>query len=193
MTEEIELRYKIQTDEMVVSALRDLGAHAKGSKRIVDHWFLPLEINSQAEQDEWFDSGRGCGIRIRESFGIDGGVVTTMGTKRVNNEHGHKALSEAEVVVESFAKASLLLQMMDRREFLTIDKTRKTFELGEFEIVVDSILNYGVGVEIEYKGTRGIDEAFAKIKELAGKLGLGDGDQFEKSLTVDAMQVLAKY
>jgi predicted adenylyl cyclase CyaB len=152
-----------------------------------------LEIKSQVEQDDWFDSGRGCGIRIRESFGIDGGMVTTLGTKRVSNEHGHKALSEAEVVVESCARAALLLQMMDRREFLTIDKTRKTFELGEFEIAVDSILNYGVGVEIEYKGALGIDEAFAKIKELAGKLGLGDGDQFEKSLTVDAMQVLAKY
>jgi adenylate cyclase class IV len=191
--EEVELRYKVQSRESVLQKLTAIGAEKRGEKRVVDHWFLPPEVTNQTEQDEWFDSGRGCGIRIREVYKPDGSVEISLGAKRVSNEHGHKALAEAEVVVSGYQESLNLLNMMGRREFLTIDKTRMTFTLDDCEVVLDDIAEYGIGVEIEYKGDLPLEQAMERARACAERLGLTDADAFEKSLTVDAMHALARY
>jgi predicted adenylyl cyclase CyaB len=190
---EVELRYKIQDREKLEQGLRNLGFEKLQEKRVVDHWFIPPEVNSQQGQDEWFDSGRGVGKRIREIFLPDGQKTVSFGTKQVVNEHGHHALQETEKPCTSYEEARALPELAGLREFLVIDKTRATYTLTDFEIVIDDIANYGVGGELEYKGDRSPAEALQQIRELATKLGLLESDRSDKSLTVDAMHALAVY
>lgn len=193
MKQEIEIRYKLVDRTEFEQKLIVLGATRNSASRLVDHWFLPNEIRSAEAQAEWFDSGRGCGIRIREKITDSGVSETSLGTKRVTDPLGHKALSEAEVGVDSFAQAQRLLVMMDRREFLTIDKTRVTYTKDDFEITIDDIRGYGVGVEIELKREASAEEGVDAIQAFAKTLGLSEADEHEKSITVSAMQALAHY
>lgn len=190
---EIEIRYKLKDLSAFEAKLKAQGAEFVSEKRVVDYWFVPVEISNDKQQAEWFDSGKGCGLRIREVY--DGGKVASasLGTKRVTDPLGHKALSEAEVMVGSYEEAKKLLVMMDRKEFLVIDKIRKVFNLQQFEVVIDTIQNYGSGVEIELHEQLDPEEGVKKIAEFALSLGLSPEDEHEKSITVSAMHELAKY
>lgn len=193
-TQEIEIRYKLSNRVAFEELLRTMGVQPEGRVRVVDHWFIPNEITSSEAQVEWFDSGRGCSIRVREKYKGESVVHVSLGTKRVTDPLGHKALSEAEVGIESFDKAQSLLVMMDRKEFLTIDKTRATYRKDEFEITIDDIQGYGVGVEIELKQEEvSAEEGVQSIRAFAKTFGLTEADEYEKSITVSAMQALAHY
>lgn len=191
--QEIEIRYKVQDRSQLEAVLMEVGALLEGTSRLVDHWFIPVEVTSAQAQAEWFDSGRGCSIRVREKYEGESVVETSLGTKRVTDPLGHKALSEAEVQVESYAIARPLLAMMDRKEFLTIDKTRTTYRKDQFEITIDDIQGYGTGAEIELKEKATAEEGVEAIRTFAKTLGLTEADEHEKSITVSAMKALAHY
>ena len=83
--------------------------------------------------------------------------------------------------------------MMDRKEFLVINKQRAVYQIEHFEVSIDEIAGYGSGVEIEYKGDAVGLDAITEVRAFAVSLGLKEIDRHEKSITVSAMETLADY
>lgn len=191
---EIELRYKIKNSKDLEKRLLDIGAKVAYQSHIIDHWFIPVKIKNREQHDIWFDQKRGCGIRIREQDNAyTGRVVTTLETKRLSKEMNHNTFLEAEVTIDNYKKGETLLQMMDKKEFLTIDKTRVMYQYKNFKISIDEIQGYGSGIELELVTDKGRKIAIKEIEKLATELKLSKKDMFEKSTTVDAMNILANF
>lgn len=190
---EYELRYKLVDRARFEHALQERGATMVRQEHLIDHWFIPNEIKNADEQKKWFDEDRGCSVWIREIVLNDGSRKVVLGTKRIMGAEGHDSLAEAEVEVGDYEHAKGLLVMMDRKEFLTIDKQRAVYNLGEFEISLDEVKEYGVGVEIEYRGAATESDAIKAIQDFAATLDFVESDRHEKSITVSAMETLARY
>lgn len=192
-TIEVELRYQVTDVEVFKKKLLEQEAVFVRSEHIIDHWYIPHTIQNAEEQHEWFNVERGWSLRIREIEQEDGSMKTLVGSKRVVADDGHKGLAEAECEIESFSAAEPLIALMDRKEFLTIDKKRAVYTCGNFEIVIDDIKGYGVGTEIEMKTEMDKGEALQQIEAYAQTLGLTKDDEHELSITVSAMKDLAQY
>lgn len=191
---EIEQRYLIKSRKDLEKKLLDFGAIISYQAHVIDHWFLPINIKTREQHDEWFDKGRGCGIRIREQDnGYTGNIITSLETKRLTKSMNHNTFLEGAVTIESYEKTKAVLEMMDLREFLTIDKNRVMYKYKSFKICFDDIKNFGTGVEIEASGFATREKALKAIDAIANKLGFNKTDTLEKSMTVLAMQQLAKF
>jgi len=192
---EIELRYKIRNLKEIQIKLKALGAKLTKESHIVDHWFIPNYIKNMREEKGWFDVKRNTGIRIRENLDKKGKCIETkIDTKRMTLDMNHNTFLETSMIVESLNKAKEFIQTLDRKEYLTIDKERLVYIYKDFNISIDAIKDFASGIEIEYIGPNSTrDKVLKEIKEFALKLGLKDSMQFEKSLTVDAMDTLSKF
>lgn len=191
---EYEQRYMVKDGRTVQKKLLQMGAVVSYQAHLIDHWFLPRNITSRSAHDEWFDKKRGCGVRIREQDnGYTGKVTTTLEAKRLTEAMNHNTFLEAEVDVDAYEKAKMLLELMDLKEFLTIDKNRVMYEVEMFKISFDEVKGLGAGIEIEVAGIIERDTALAAIRAVAERLGISDKDKLEKSMTVLAMDTLAKF
>lgn len=192
---EIELRYKIKNLTEIKAKLKSLGAKLTKESHIIDHWFIPNHLRNMKEEIEWFDVKRNTAIRIRENIDKKGKCFETkIDTKRMTLDMNHNTFLETSMNVESLDKAKEFIQTLDRKEYLTIDKQRLVYIYKDFNISIDDIKDFASGIEIEYIGPNSTREKVLKeIKEFALKLGLKDKMQFEKSLTVDAMDTLSKF
>lgn len=191
---EVELRYLVTDVFALEHKLASIKAEISYHAHIVDHWFIPNYIKDRAGHDKWFDVERGCGIRIREQDnGYTGKMVTSLEVKRLTKIMDHSSFLEAETSVENYEKAKTLLDLMDRKEFLTIDKNRVVYKYKNFKIGVDTIKNFGTSVEIEIVGNYTHQDAILEIKKVAKKLGLTSKQLFDKSPTVSAMEKLADF
>ncbi len=195
-TIEVELRYKVHNINVIRKKLIDLGARLTDQSHIIDHWFIPIDIMTYKQQVVWFDVKRNTGMRIREYRNDSNSKLSsvTLDTKRLTLALNHNTFIETSMKVESYEKAKKFIEMIDRKEFLTIDKIRLLYKYDQFTFSIDTIKDYGSGVEIEYIGKPDSrSKILSEIESLAKKLGLKNSDKFDKSLTVDAMEKLARY
>lgn len=191
---EVELRYAVSDKDLLLSKITEIGGHEVKHTRTIDHWFIPNLVTNHQEQEQWFDHDRGISYSIREVIDAEGKVVKTIWrTKQIPEGGDHSALLETEEEIESYAVGKSKSELKDRKEFLTIDKERQVFAIDKCELTIDTLAEYGVGVEIEAQDESSKEILLEKIKKLAKKLGLEEGDRYEKSITVAAMQRLAKF
>ncbi|MDD3647878.1 MAG: CYTH domain-containing protein [Candidatus Dojkabacteria bacterium] len=192
---EIELRYLFKDRKLLEKRLLDLGAKISYHGHIIDHWYIPNRIKSREQEEEWFDKNRGCGLRIREQDnGYTGKVTVSLEAKRLTKEDmNHDTFLEAEIYVDSIENAKRLLELLDRKEFLVIDKNRIVYKYEDFKICIDDIKGFGAGVEIEIESCSTRETALEKIRSMAKRLGLQEKDRVAKSMTVLAFDKLAKY
>jgi predicted adenylyl cyclase CyaB len=190
----IEKRFLVDDRKALEKKLLELGVSVTSQARLIDHWFIPRLIKSREQHDDWFDSGRGCGVRIREVVsGFSDKRITTMETKRLTQSLNHNTFLESKVEVESYTNTKSVLEMMDLREFLTIDKSRVLYSRDNFKISLDEIKDYGTGVELEVSTFASREEALVEIDHLARLLGFEKNEELEKSMTVLAMDSLAVF
>lgn len=191
---EVELRYKVESVREIQKKLLDINARQVEQTHIIDHWFVPVNIKSLEEEIDWFDIKRNTGVRIREYINEYGNQISaSLETKRLTLAMNHDTFLETEMKVESYHKAKEFMEMLDRKEYLTIDKSRILFKHEDFTISIDSIKDFITGVEIEYIGLGNREEIIKIIENFASKLGLSKKDRFEKSMTTEAMKVLARF
>ena len=81
---------------------------------------------------------------------------------------------EYETVVEDVVAIRNILKALNFKEYLVIDKTRKTYEYkDEFEIALDKVKGLGYFIEIEAKKDLGdVEQTRKKIINLAKSLGV---------------------
>jgi predicted adenylyl cyclase CyaB len=191
---EIEKRYLLHDATKLSHRLLELGGTVAYQAHIIDHYFLPANIRNQKQHDIWFNEKRGCGVRIREQDnGYTGKVITSLETKRLTESLDHTLLIEAETDIESYDTCKRVLEMMDLKEFLTIDKNRVMYKLNEFKIALDDIKGFGAGVELEIATFTSQTEALKKLEELAETLHLHKKDLIKRSLTTLSMLKLARF
>ncbi len=191
---EVEIRFLTKNRQQVENKLISIGAKVTYHSHIIDHWFVPYYIKSLSENDEWFESAKGYGVRIREQDNnYQGKVSTTLEVKRLTSAKNHNTCIEHELDVQNYTEASNLLRLMEYKEFITIDKDRVVYTYKNLKIAVDEIKNFATGIEIEASGDLTREEALAEIRIFAEVLGLKKSEELEKTVTHLAMQKLAKY
>lgn len=147
------------------------------------------------EKNDWFDTGRGFGLRIREEDnGYTGKVATSIEIKRLATPYDHQTCIEEEVDVPNYKSALSLLSLMDMKEFSTLEKDRVVYKLDPFKIVIDVIKDFKTGVEIELMGDKKADEVLPEMRKLAVTLGLDiTKEMTDKSVTFLHMLQFAKF
>ncbi|OGC47955.1 hypothetical protein A2713_02400 [candidate division WWE3 bacterium RIFCSPHIGHO2_01_FULL_35_17] len=191
---EIELRYFVENRKSLEKKILDIGGIVNYHGHIIDHWFIPNHIKNREDHDIWFNKKRGTGIRIREQDnGYTGKITTSLEAKKLTSAMNHNTFLESEISVENYQQTRDFLELLDRKEFITIDKDRVIYKIENFKIVIDDIKNFRVGVEIEIENASTRDEAIKNIEGVATKLGLGEKNKTPISITVSAMDTLAKF
>lgn len=198
---EIERRYKIKDIDMMTDRLQERGLTLRDEKRIVDEWFVPFEVDSREKHDVWFDEEHGVAYRIRKTVSSDDMQDIILDSKQHTAANDHNTFNEEVVLRGDEAAMRELLEEKGYYNWLTIDKTRRFFDSAwpEMHITMDTVsgvkqeLGIDTVLEIEYSGDGTREQALAMIDEVATSLGLHADMLFEKSLTVESMQVLAKF
>jgi predicted adenylyl cyclase CyaB len=198
---EIEKRYKIHDVPAIIQRLAENAIHLVNQTRVIDEWFTPLRIQNQEQEEEWFDKDHGVAYRIRRTQMESGEFVVKVESKQLTDANNHDTFKEETLDITDYDAAHRYLEEMEYWNWLTIDKTRRTFASPdpEIQIVLDEIaglaekIGVGAALELEYEGSATRDEALAKLVAFSEGLGLSSDQLFDKSLTVEAMSELAKF
>lgn len=160
---EIELKFVI-TREQMTSILNDLEDIAKfeGEKRQIDTYYIP-SFKSFEENGETKE----C-VRIRESE--DKAVLCY---KHIHREATPVYCDEYELEIESKVQMENILFALGFSVQMVIDKIRKTFTFGDFEITLDQVNEKLYLMEVELKGE---DSSTDDILNFVEKYGLTKDD-----------------
>jgi adenylate cyclase, class 2 len=161
---EIEKKFALLDPGKLRSRLEQLGARPSEPVRQVDSYynaphrdFLVPDVIS-----EW--------LRIRTE---DRG-----GSVNFKRWHPVEALTkthadEYETGVDDVEAVRRLLEALDFRPLVVVEKTRETFRLPEVEVVFDHVVGAGEFVEFEYKGEAGgVEDASGRLDRFIASLGV---------------------
>ena len=229
---EYEERYRVDDPKAAVKAVEAAGFAQTGDETQIDHWFIPKRIMSPQEQAQWFDFESGYALRIREETTLSGTrtLITakqllvpgdhsamTNNEDLLNTENAHRILQlmgeefadavqalEAHTVPElTYDEAKQLIESAGRKEYITIDKERRTFANADApEVVIDidvipdlrgKKLGFYAAIEFEYKGTGTVKKAEQAVQKIAKKLGHDPDEKLAKALPGLAIPYLAKF
>jgi predicted adenylyl cyclase CyaB len=192
---EVELRFVISDRKIIEKKLLNLGAKVTYHGHIIDHWYIPKNIKNIKQKDEWFDSGKGYGVRIREQDnGYTGKIQASLEVKKLLIPNKHDTCLEAEIDILDQEETQSLLKLMNFKKMVTVDKDRIVYSLGKYKIIIDDIKNFIKGIEIEYITDKDRNKVLKDILKVAKKLGIDQHKQMtKKSLTYLAMKKFAKF
>ena len=193
---EVELRFRLSDAKNAEEKIRKLGGILTNHSHIVDHYYCLLNIKNMKDKDEWFDSPRGFGLRIRQ-FDNDysGRTSLTMEIKKLAGPDytDHSNCLETEIEVNDFNSAETFIMMMGNKKFMVIDKERIVYKLDGMKFCFDKILDYGEGLEIEKITNEPIEVTKRSLMDAAKKIGLSKKELVTNSFTYEAMTNLAKF
>ncbi len=190
---EVERRFLLNKSNTIEENLRKQGAKLVNHTHVIDHWFVPNHVKSMEDNLEFFEGKDGFSVRVREAIDVysNRNTITIEIKKLINSSHAN--CLEHEVVVQSLADAGKLLNLMNFKKVITIDKERFVYALGEIKYAFDSIKNFGTGFEVEIKSDQPLQKAEEKIFKAAARLGLKKTDAEEKSVTYLVLRKLADW
>lgn len=192
---ELELRFLPVSVKNIEINLLNLDAKVIYHGHLIDHWFVPNSIKNMEDKNEWYDNGKGYGVRIREQDnGYTGKYTTTLEIKRLLIPNKHDSCIEHSIDVSSYGETSRLLSLMNFKEYTTLDKDRKVYKFKDFKIAIDNIKDFKTGIEIELVTTEPREKILPILFDIAIQIGLDPYSELvEKSVTFLAMNELAKY
>lgn len=193
---EIELRFVLKNREQIEDNVRKLGARLTNHSHIIDHYYCDINISNLKEKDEFFNSAQGFAPRIRLiDNDYSGKVQTTIEVKKLAGPDftDHSSCYEAEIDIDNYKRGEMLLKMMNFKRFITIDKERFVYRLGEVKFCFDSIKDWGNGLEIEKMAIKDYHLVHEELEKLAKKIGLKEEDMADRSFTYEAIKKFAKF
>ena len=163
---EIEIQVQVENAKPFISFLKK-SAKEVFSARQIDEYFIPKHRDFLASKpvSEW--------LRLRcmdNSYSIN--------YKYWHYDKNGKSSNycdEYETKVESIDSLKMILQSLDFKPIVKVDKKRTSYLFENYEISIDSVAELGDFIEIEYKGKSGGDKA----KEITDEM-----IQFLKSFNV---------
>ncbi|MFH0835568.1 MAG: class IV adenylate cyclase [Candidatus Micrarchaeota archaeon] len=174
--ENVEVEIKIPVVEKkfagVKSRLAERAEFVKESRQS-DEYFTPAHRNfvEPAFPSEW--------LSIRERGGK---TILNYKHWRPDNADVKTHCDEYETEVSDAARLRKLLDALDFRKLVTVEKKRLVYRVGnDFEIALDEVAELGFFIEIEaLKDFGGVEATREKLFEYAGELGLDARKEFEK-------------
>lgn len=167
MAYEIELKLKLFNSEQVMAFLSK-NASFMYEEHQVDDYYNPPHKNFFANFDqvtEWF--------RLRR----------TNDKNSINYKDYSKITycTELESFVENIDEVEKILEVLNFKKIITVDKKRRAWFWKDIEISIDEVVGLGTFIELEYKGaaTEEIEKVrnvlFETIIEIGGKTGENEG------------------
>lgn len=196
---EVELRFITDNLKEVERRLFYFDAKVVYQGHVIDHWYVPTHIKNLKEKNDWFESGNGFGLRIREQDnGYTGKIETSLEVKRLEEPYNHSVCLESEVTAGDYNSLSSLLSLMNFKEMTTLEKDRLVYKLTymseEFKVVIDDIKGFKTGIEIECFTNKYAQPIASKIRKLAFRLGISlTKDITDKSITYLYMEQNSKF
>ncbi len=139
---EIEIQVNIENSKPLIEFLGKKGQF-KAEKRQMDEYFSPAHRNFIEIRPikEW--------LRLRDSNG-----KYSVNYKNWHFDENGKShyCDEYEAKIEDLAQVKKILDALNFKSLVKVDKVRKTWEYKDYEIDLDSIKGLGDFVEIEYIG-----------------------------------------
>ncbi|MBN1969542.1 MAG: CYTH domain-containing protein [Candidatus Delongbacteria bacterium] len=160
---------------------------------IKDTYYTHKSIKSLEEQNKWYLSGKGFIVRTREVNNSNTKEHTvSIEVKKTDPKNPHVINFEREALCKSLSEAKEFLEMIDLKEFTRIYKTRILYKYKQFEITIDDIEGFGIGVEIELQKNSKLD--FNDLIRFAEEvLKIPSNDRFNQGVSFLAFQNLAKF
>lgn len=138
---EIEIQLRMENSQNLKVFLENEATFVSENQQI-DDYYVPAHRNFLDSQpiQEWF--------RIREEKG-----QFSANYKKRHDENGIGTYAdEYETKIESKETFKKILNALDFKQIITVDKTRKKYNYKDYEIALDKVVGLGDFVEIEYKG-----------------------------------------
>lgn len=158
MNVEVEIKIKIENFEEIKTKVSAVGKLIKSIKQ-VDDYFIPYHRDFFAQKPqptEW--------LRIRTNpdkviFEYDKSI-----NKKASGEQ--ECAEEYETVISDPEEFRKILNFLDFKKVVTIDKQREYWDCGNLEIALDNVDGLGSFIEVEAKGNF---EDTSKAKEACFK------------------------
>jgi len=191
---EIEHRYILTDRKKIENNVRNMGAKLTNHSRIIDHWYAPDHVNNMEDNQKFYESSKGYSLRIREmKNNYSGRTTTTLEIKKLADGKSHSKCIEQEILIPDFKQTAPLLDLLNYKKVIAIDKERLLYQLDGIKYVFDDIKDLCTGLEIEIKSSLPEDVVETQLYKSAKKIGLKKEDREEKSLTYLAFQKFAKF
>lgn len=172
MNVEVEIKVKIDNFEEIKAKVSALGKLIKSIKQI-DEYYVPFHRDFFAQKPhptEW--------LRIRTNpdktiFEYDKSI-----NKKENGDQDCAEEYEAEISdAEEFRK---ILNFLDFKKVITVDKQREYWDCGNLEIALDKIEGLGDFIEVEAKGNfESTAEAKQACLKFLEELGIKNAEQIQ--------------
>ncbi len=163
---EIEIKVKVENSKPLLVFLKK-NAEFLFEQQQIDDYYSPAHRDFLAIKPikEW--------LRLRRS---DNKFSLNYKSWYFNDQNRASHCDEYETQVEDIKAMQKILQVLDFKPLVTVDKTRKSWLYKNYEISVDAVKGLGDFIEIEYRGK----EAKVDIKKITNemmvfleKLGVG--------------------
>ncbi len=165
---EVEIKLPLKDQEVARNKIKELGGNLLGAEKQIDIYYNAPHRNL-AETDE--------ALRIR--FGKDASL-TYKGPKL---DKMSKTREEIVVPIGDADQTSEILKVLGFDEVARVTKHRETYQLDDFTITIDYLLDLGTFMEIETAVPEGEDYMSAqdRIFDLLDLLGLRKEDTVRES------------
>ena len=159
---EVEIQVKIEDINKAEERLKEIGIFVKERNQI-DKYFIPPQRDFFEERDmpnEYlrirYEKGKNHINYSFLHFGADGWLEST--------DEYETLIENPDIVEEIFERINLILKVV-------VEKTRKYFDCGDFEVTLDNIKDLGNFMEIEAKKDfGGVDKTRKACEDLLDKL-----------------------
>lgn len=162
---EVEIQVNLENIQPLKKLLKS-EAEFVSEKREIDHYYMPAHRNfiSNLPISEW--------LRLRDSegkFSINYKHWQRDGEGKTNHCH------EYETGVDNIEQMQNILEVMDFKPVVRVEKKRRKYHYQDYEITIDRVVGLDETVEIEFKGESDKSPAdiTAEMIQFLRKLGVG--------------------
>lgn len=178
---EVEIRALVKSFDEVKNNVEGAGAEFLGSNTLHDIYFCSKGIKT-VEEAEMHEVGS-YSLRLRKYLKGDG-MTVSLNTKSITSRGDHNAWEEHETEVADFAETARILLATEFKPFFELQKIRYEYRLGELNINLEDIKDFGTGVEVEILTTPGNETAAKeRIMNFLMDIGITKDQIVPKSIT----------
>lgn len=169
---EVEKKYALSNPDALKVKLEELGAKPNQPTRQVDAYYNAPHRDFLAPEaiSEWLrirTEQRGCSINFKRWHPIEALTKT----------HA----DEYESKIDDVEAVRRLLEALDFRPLVTVDKTREEWNLPDIEVVFDHVADAGHFVEFEFKGdAENIEDATSRLEDFINSLNVTLGEPINR-------------
>ncbi len=144
---EIEIRAYVDSLRRVENLLNKNKATFLEEQRIVDEWYCPEECYKFEDVKQ--DIQGSYGLRVRTQYSEDNHRYSELNCKVLERENDHNSFHEYHTEIGNSKDMRKILETMGFKLFCRINKTRKTYELGNCKINLEKIKGFRPAIELE--------------------------------------------